>query len=71
MWPLCGPNIDGLLAIPIKPLIYWWAREGSNLQPDGYEPSARDALWRELTFLLVVTQIDTQAVPDGARTTAN
>jgi hypothetical protein len=19
---------------------YWWAREGSNLQPDGYEPPA-------------------------------
>ena len=20
--------------------LIWWAREGSNLQPDGYEPSA-------------------------------
>jgi hypothetical protein len=22
---------------PIKPLIYWWARQDSNLQPDRYE----------------------------------
>jgi len=22
-------------------LFLWWAREGSNLQPDGYEPSGR------------------------------
>ena len=32
-------------------------REGSNLQPDGYEPSGRNGP--------VVTQIDTQALPRG------
>ena len=56
---------------PLTHCFCWLALEGSNPQLDGYEPSARDALWRELTFLLVVTQIATQAVPDGARTTAN
>jgi hypothetical protein len=34
---LAAARVPG--ALP-KPLYLWWAREGSNLQPDGYEPSA-------------------------------
>ena len=32
------------LGFVLKSLIYWWAREGSNLQPDGYEPFAGEGL---------------------------
>jgi hypothetical protein len=28
---------------PLTHCFCWWAREGSNLQPDGYEPSGRNA----------------------------
>ena len=55
-------------------LFLWWAREGSNLQPDGYEPSGRKMHFGDnlLThILLVVTQIDTHARPDSARARTN
>ena len=42
---------------PLTHCFCWWAREGSNLQPDGYGPSGRNGS--------VVTQIDTQALPRG------
>ena len=51
----------------LRHCFHWWAREGSNLQPDGYEPSGRTSS----LVLLLVTQIDIQALPDGARARAN
>ena len=57
-WPWCGPRLGALPSISGQLLAFnWWAREGSNLQPDGYEPSGRNGP--------VVTQIDTQALPRG------
>jgi len=53
---------------------YWLVREGSNLQPAGYEPSGPNALSMssvQKRVLLVVTQIDPQALPDSARARAN
>jgi len=52
--------------VHVKLLFLLVAREGSNLQPDGYEPSGRNAS----RFCCVVTQIDTQALPDSARVRA-
>ena len=38
--PRCCPRIEFNEGTVPKPLKYWWARQDSNLQPDGYEPSA-------------------------------
>ena len=50
----------------------WWPREGSNLQPDGYVVLAlSDVPVISLKKCCLVTQIDTQGLPDGARARAN
>ena len=44
MLPQMLPHADfkgrGLENYSLSHCIYWWVRQDSNLQPDGYEPSA-------------------------------
>ncbi len=40
-WPGYPPAVAARVkTISSASAIYWWARQDSNLQPDGYEPSA-------------------------------